>query len=280
MSRMRLAPPCAWFSRYRLSAINFSSSISGGPSKRGRSPPRRSSPRGRSSRRPSPRPGPPPPSRGPRFCPSLGGRASRFFISSCAIPLNLAHQPGPLQGYQTSRPQFYLRGAAADDLADQVRLLLLKFPILRASQNPVQPPMEAPDFLKLRIGAGRSSAGHLPIDSAQLAQELPRRFRLAHHADDQVFQFRRIRELLPFERPAEHVDTIFPRGFGQIQIAARLRIYRGQRWVARFRSQRQAHGNGFRFGARKILVVLFCEAVKQPLQFASQPEQHVPGAIG
>src|ERR1035437_5935045 len=106
MSRMRLTMACAWLSRYRLSPMSFSSSISGGPSGRPRSNPLRSPP-GRSPPGRSP-PGRSPPGRSPRGpdpwgapCaprPSRGGRVF-FRCSPCSFApfLNLFTHLAPFR---------------------------------------------------------------------------------------------------------------------------------------------------------------------------------------
>src|SRR5262249_51413897 len=160
------------------------------------------------------------------------------------------------QGYQTGRPQFDLRRAAPHNLTDQVRLLLLKFAVTGAPEYDIQAAMEAPDFLKLRVRSHSSRAGHFSVNPPQFGKKVPRRAHLAHHADDQIFQFRRAAELLPLEHPAQYMDAILAGRLGEVEIATRLLIHGSEGILARFGLESQPHRDGLRLGSGEILQVL------------------------
>src|SRR5581483_10480969 len=192
MSRMRLTMEWAWLSRYKLSLISFSSSISGGPSGRPRSLRSPRSPRS------------PPPSRGGR--PSRGGppgpRLSRLgrCCCSCVIGLSFCHQSGPFQGHQPSGPQLHFRGFSSHQFVDQVRSQLLKFAIPRAAQDPVEAALETPRALHFGPGL---PVGLMPVNAAQLIEELPRHAEIMDEPRDCVLELGGVVEMPPFQNPAE-----------------------------------------------------------------------------
>src|ERR1035437_8113974 len=141
--------------------------------------------------------------------------------------LNLCHQSGPFHGHQARGPQLHFRRFPAHHLADQMGTQLLEFTVARAAQNPVEAPLETPGALDLRAAA----VGVAPVETAQLIQELPGHPKIVNQPGHRILEIGGIVEVAPLQNAAQQVDAVLARRLGQIQIAAGLFVYRGNREI-------------------------------------------------
>src|ERR1700730_3872934 len=128
----------------------------------------------------------------------------------------------------------------------------------RTTQYTEQPAMKAPRPLRT-LGA-RGPFG-LAINAAQVADILRGDPELANHAGEFVFQFRGVKKLFPLKRPPQQVEAIFVGGLGDLKLSSRSFVNHAQRSL-RVGSKSQGHGDGLTLGSRKVLEVLFGEALK------------------
>src|SRR5579875_2005206 len=220
ISRIRLTTTCAWLSRYKLSLINLSSSISGGPSPR-LSPPGRNPPPPRCSRPPRSPPrsppgrAPPPPrfSRPPRFSPPR--RSSVLFSSTSAIfgsflPLLRSlprRQARPFQSHARRGTQLQPRRPLADQIRDHSRSYDVCFFSPRRRNHARNPHVRAPRLLDAnRLRAPRPPRQRrLPIHRVQVQNVLRRIPEIPHQPHQAHLQFLGLAQPLPLHRLPEHM---------------------------------------------------------------------------
>src|ERR1017187_8422711 len=115
----------------------------------------------------------------------------------------------------------------------------LEFPVARATQYPIESPLETPGALDVRA----APVSVAPVKTAQLIQKLPGHPEVVNQTRYRVLQFGGIVQVAPLQNAPQQVDAVLARRLGQIQIAASLFVHRGNREI-RLRRQRNRHRDG------------------------------------